>query len=85
MYIFKSYELIFVVAQAETVITADQGVRGGKIIQLKRLVDEAVQKCPCVRQVFVARRTGGDVPMGKLDIPLDKVCETETGSAGAVC
>ncbi|XP_064599985.1 acetyl-coenzyme A synthetase 2-like, mitochondrial [Liolophura sinensis] len=65
-------------AQAETVITADQGVRGGKIIQLKRLVDEAVQKCPCVRQVFVARRTGGDVPMGKLDIPLDKALESQS-------
>ncbi|XP_045185651.2 acetyl-coenzyme A synthetase 2-like, mitochondrial [Mercenaria mercenaria] len=59
-------------AQAETVITADQGVRGGKIIELKHVVDEAVQTCPCVKRVFVYQRTGADVPMGKLDINLDK-------------
>ncbi|KAL4237994.1 Acetyl-coenzyme A synthetase 2-like [Mactra antiquata] len=59
-------------AQAETVITADQGLRGGKSIELKQVVDEAVSNCPCVRQVFVYQRTGADVPMGKLDISLDK-------------
>ena len=65
MYIFT--------AQAETVITADQGVRGGKIIELKKVVDEAVKSCTCVKRVFVYQRTGKDVPMGKLDISLDKV------------
>ena len=28
---------------------------------------------PCVKRVFVASRTGADVPMGKIDIPLEKV------------
>lgn len=60
-------------AQAETVITADQGVRGGKIIELKHVVDEAVKTCDCVKRVFVYQRTGADVPMGKMDINLDKV------------
>ncbi len=50
-------------AQAEIVITADQGVRGGRIIPLKHTVDEAVMAAPCVRHVFVARRTGVEVPM----------------------
>ena len=60
-------------AEAETVITADQGVRGGKIIELKQTVDEAVAKCPGVRRVFMAQRTGAQVAQGKLDIPLEQV------------
>ena len=60
-------------AGAETVITADQGVRGGKTIDLKRTVDEAVSKCSGVRHVFVMSRTAADVPMGKIDVPLEKV------------
>ena len=31
---------------------------------------------PCVKRVFVASRTGADVPMGKIDIPLEKVSHT---------
>jgi len=49
-------------ARCTTVITADEGVRGGKTIPLKRTVDEAVMACPTVRTVFVARRTGNKVP-----------------------
>ena len=45
------------------VITADEGVRGGKPIALKRNVDEALEKCPGVRDVIVVRRTGGGVTM----------------------
>ena len=66
----------YFVAQAETVITADQGVRGGKPIELKKMVDEAVASCPCVKRVFVYSRTGADVPMGPKDIYLDKVVQT---------
>jgi acetyl-CoA synthetase len=49
-------------AKCIAVITADEGVRGGKLIPLKRTVDEAVMACPTVRTVFVARRTGNKVP-----------------------
>lgn len=59
-------------AKAETVITADQVVRGGKVGELKQTVDKAVAASPCVKRVFVASRTGANVPMGKLDIPLEK-------------
>ncbi|EDO39135.1 predicted protein [Nematostella vectensis] len=59
-------------AQAETVITANQAVRGGRAIDLKRVVDDAVSKSPGVKRVFVMKRTGAQVPMGKLDIPLEE-------------
>ncbi len=60
-------------AEAETVITADQAVRGGKIIELKATVDTAVKKCPKVKRVFVSKRTGANVPIGNRDIPLEEV------------
>ncbi|XP_046847707.1 acetyl-coenzyme A synthetase 2-like, mitochondrial [Xenia sp. Carnegie-2017] len=65
-------------AGAETVITADQGLRGGKTINLKQMVDEAVSKCSGVKRVFVMSRTGADVPMGKIDIPLEKAMSEES-------
>jgi acetyl-CoA synthetase len=45
------------------VITADEGLRGGKIVPLKRNVDEALESCPDVTDVVVVRRTKADVPM----------------------
>jgi acetyl-CoA synthetase len=45
------------------VITADEGLRGGKIVPLKRNVDEALENCPDVTDVIVVRRTQADVPM----------------------
>ena len=48
--------------RAETVLTVDQGVRGGKTLELKRTVDEAVEGLAFVRHVFVMKRTGGSVP-----------------------
>ena len=45
------------------VITADEGVRGGKKIPLKANTDEALLQCPDVTSVIVARRTGGNVAM----------------------
>ncbi len=45
------------------VITADEGVRGGRIIPLKANVDEALAHCPAVRTVIVVARTGAPVPM----------------------
>ncbi|MCA6289201.1 acetate--CoA ligase [Phenylobacterium sp.] len=45
------------------VITADEGLRGGKVIPLKRNVDEALKDCPQVSDVIVIRRTRADVPM----------------------
>ena len=43
------------------VITADEGVRGGRKIPLKANTDAAVAKCPSVKKVVVVKRTGGDI------------------------
>ena len=49
-------------AHCKAVITADEGVRGGKLIPLKRTVDEAVMACPTVQHVFIVQRTGNKIP-----------------------
>jgi len=49
-------------SDCQTVITADQGVRGGRTIPLKANVDEALEACPNVHSVFVVRRTNVQVP-----------------------
>ncbi len=46
---------------AIAVITADEGLRGGKRIPLKRNVDAALAKADGVRLVLVVKRTGGEV------------------------
>ncbi len=48
-------------ADCRTVITADEGVRGGKRVALKRNVDQALQSCPNVSSVVVVERTGADI------------------------
>ena len=44
---------------SNVVITADEGLRGGKPIPLKGNTDEALKKCPMVKKVLVVRHTGG--------------------------
>ena len=44
-------------------ITADEGIRGGKIVPLKINSDKALEQCPDVKNVFVVKRTGGDIEM----------------------
>ena len=48
-------------ADCEIVITADEGVRGGKKVPLKSNVDQALVNCPNVRTALVIKRTGGDI------------------------
>ncbi len=50
---------------SDYVITADEGIRGGKRIPLKTNVDKALEKCPNVKSVIMVTRTGANVPMIK--------------------
>lgn len=48
-------------SDCQTVITADEGVRGGRAIPLKANTDAALEKCPNVHTCLVVKRTGGDI------------------------
>ena len=48
-------------ADCRTVITADEGVRGGKYVGLKNNVDKALLSCPDVSTVVVVERTQGEI------------------------
>ncbi len=50
-------------AKSKVVITADEGLRGGRKVPLKANVDEAVEKAGGVDHVIVVKRTGGAVDM----------------------
>lgn len=45
-------------AKCKALITCDEGKRGGKTINIKKLCDEALLSCPSVQKVLVHRRTG---------------------------
>ncbi|MDG2338221.1 MAG: acetate--CoA ligase, partial [Gammaproteobacteria bacterium] len=49
-------------SDCQTIITADEGLRGGRSVSLKANVDAALEQCPGVHSVFVVRRTKADVP-----------------------
>ncbi len=72
---------------AKVLITADGSYRGGKVIELKHIADEAVAETPTIQKVIVARHTGMEVPIkvGRdiymddllADIPADTVVPVE--------
>jgi acetyl-CoA synthetase len=48
---------------AKMVITSDGSYRGNKVLDLKSIVDEAIEKCETVENVLVVKRTNNDVKM----------------------
>ena len=50
-------------SQSKLVITADGSFQNGKIVELKRTVDEALKRCPSVENTIVVKRVGHEVPM----------------------
>ena len=62
--------------ESTVVITADEGVRGGRKIPLKANTDKALESCPGVDTVFVVKRTGGDIAWADgRDVWYHEACE----------
>ena len=67
---------------SEFLITADEGLRGGKTIPLKKITDEALEQCPNVKKCLVIKHTGGEVNWhDDRDVSYDKLMS----SASAKC
>ncbi len=66
---------------SKIVLTADEGLRGGKKVPLKANVDEALGHCPGVETVIMLRRTGAEVTM----VPGRDVDWAEAASQSADC
>jgi acetyl-CoA synthetase len=63
-------------SQSRVVITADEGLRGGRKIPLKANVDAALKDCPFVDTTIVVRRTGGTIDwMDGRDFWYDQFCQ----------
>jgi acetyl-CoA synthetase len=50
-------------ATCNIIVTADGGYRGAKTIELKTIVDKALETCPSIKKSIVLKRTGGEVNM----------------------
>jgi len=60
--------------EAKVLITADGGFRGGKVIELKHIADEAIAETPAIQKAVVVRHTGMEVPMkAGRDIYMDEL------------
>lgn len=53
-------------AEAKVLITADGTYRRGKVIDLKRIVDEALLKCPTIETTIVVKHTGNPIKISEL-------------------
>jgi acetyl-CoA synthetase len=50
-------------SECKMVITSDGGYRGNKTIDLKGIIDDALESCPCVTSVLVTKRTNAEINM----------------------
>ena len=69
-------------SDCRVVVTADEGVRGGRKVPLKHNTDEALAQCPNVHTVIVVRHTGADVSWKN---GRDIVCQEVLAKASADC
>ena len=74
---------------SEFIVTADEGIRGGKKIPLKETTDKALENCPGVKKCLVFKRTNKslnligdrDVYFDDLAKNVDSICEPEIMNA----
>lgn len=55
-------------AQSKVIITADGGIRKGRLVELKKVVDESLPSVASVENVVVLKRAGNEVRMGTKDL-----------------
>ncbi len=75
--------------KSEYVVTADEGIRGGKTIPLKLTTDKALESCPDIKKCLVVKRTNKEIELKKdRDVFFDDVikevdsfCEPEVLNA----
>jgi acetyl-CoA synthetase len=68
-------------ANAKVLITADGTYRRGKIIDLKKIVDEAMLQCPTIETIVVVKHTGSPIDVSELsgrEILYDRLVEGES-------
>jgi acetyl-CoA synthetase len=65
-------------AGCRVLITANEGLRGGRRIPLKKIADKAIEGMPLVETMLVVRRTDSDVEMRSgRDLWLDEECRKQ--------
>ena len=71
-------------ADCKVVITADEGLRGGRPVPLKANTDAALAHCPDVHTVFVVQRTGGKVAwQAPRDVWYHEACDAASADCPA--
>ncbi len=71
-------------SDCRALITADEGVRGGKSIPLKRNAEQALAGCPDVHTVITVKRTGGNIPwQPQRDVWYHELTEDQPTTAAA--
>ncbi len=65
-------------SKSKMIITADGGFRRGKIIPLKKIVDDAMKKIPTIEKVIVVKRTFEEIMMGEKDLWFNDFIEKES-------
>tara|TARA_B100000700_G_scaffold53980_1_gene57653 strand:+ start:5059 stop:6978 length:1920 start_codon:yes stop_codon:yes gene_type:complete len=64
------------------IVTASEGIRGGKIIPLKKTVDEALKNCPSIKKCLVYKKLNSEI---KLNIELDEILNDHIKNSSEIC